>query len=138
MAPFVWEEFKGRARRRLAAGLVVLLVGLVYAGWAGARLARKGSERAPFDAVLVAPAAASVPVPYVSEHLRPGTPREAFLMTTVAMQHDSVQGLVVFLTRCAVALTIAGCGLVLLTAGSTEWELRSRLRVPPPAAGPAD
>ena len=63
-------------------------------------------------------------------HLRtvqPQNDREMYLMTVVSDQHDVMFGLVVILLRMIVALTIAGLGLVLTTAGATEWEIRSEV-----------
>lgn len=42
-------------------------------------------------------------------------------------RQDALFGMTVLALRLIVALTVAGLGLVLLTAGSTEWELRSEL-----------
>ena len=47
-------------------------------------------------------------------------------------QQDLLFGITVLLLRLVVTGTVAGVGLILLTAGSTEWELRSAdLRMPP-------
>jgi hypothetical protein len=50
-----------------------------------------------------------------------------YLATVISDQHDMINGLTVLALRMVLALTAGGFGLVLLTAGSTEWELRSEV-----------
>lgn len=125
MAPFLWTELHSRARTRLLAGLVLLVIGLGYGSWAGLRFGIRGGDDTGFDRPILRAARSLVPAPGVVQTMRPTTNRELVMMSTVFAQHDTVVGFAVLLLRSIGALTLAGFGLVLLTAGSTEWEVRS-------------
>ncbi len=47
------------------------------------------------------------------------------MVTVISDQQDVLVGMTVLLLRLVIALTAGGLGLVLLTAGATEWEVRS-------------
>jgi len=125
MAPFLWTELHSRARTRLLAGLVLLVIGLGYGSWASLRFGIRGGDTTGFDRPIVNAARSLVPAPFVTQTMRPTNNRELAMMSTVFAQHDTVSGFAVLLMRLIVALTVVGFGLVLLTAGSTEWEVRS-------------
>ena len=64
-------------------------------------------------------------------HLRayvPQNDRELYLAAVISDQHDMINGLTVLALRLILAGTAGGFGLILLTAGSTEWEIRSEAR----------
>jgi len=46
-----------------------------------------------------------------------------------------VFGIVVLMLRAIITLTVAGLSLVALTAGATEWEIRSALQGRPAPSG---
>jgi hypothetical protein len=48
-----------------------------------------------------------------------------YLVTAISDQQDTLHGLTLLVLRLIVAITFGGFGLVLVTAGATEWELRS-------------
>ena len=140
MAPFLWSEFRSHARTRLLIGLVLLVIGLGYGSWAALRFGIRGADAVGFDRPIVDAARSLVPAPLVTQTMRPTNNRELVMMGAVFGQHDTVVGLTVLLLRLIAALTVVGFGLVLLTAGSTEWEVRSefaRARRQPPAGGAA-
>jgi len=125
MAPFLWTELHSRARTRLLVGLVLLVIGLGYGSWAALRFGIRGGAASGFDRPIVNVARSLVPAPFVTQTMRPTNNRELVMMSTVFAQHDTVTGFAVLLLRLIAALTVVGFGLVLLTAGSTEWEVRS-------------
>jgi hypothetical protein len=118
--------FRGRCRRNLLGGLALLIVALVYAGWAGDHFRRRGADATAFDQPLVRAAGRMVVEPVHLRAVKPQNNRELYLLTVVSDQQDVMSGLVVLLLRIIVALTTGGFGLVLATAGATEWEIRSR------------
>jgi hypothetical protein len=129
--------FRGRCRRNLLGGLALLIVALGYAGSAGGHFRRRGSDATAFDQPLVRAAAAMVVEPVHLRNVQPQNDRELYLITVVSDQHDVMLGLVILLLRMIVALTVGGLGLVLATAGATEWEVRS-LVAPPAGSLTAD
>ena len=122
---FRWSALRGRCRRRLAAGLLVLAAAGAYAWFAGAQLARRGSDERAFDQPLVRLAARMHPLPAHLHQYQPQNDRELYLSTVIKDQQDMLVGLTAFVLRTLAAMTAGGVGLTLLTAGSTEWEVRS-------------
>jgi hypothetical protein len=122
---FRWSALKGRCRRRLAAGLLILAAATAYAWFAGSQLARRGSDEGAFDQPLVRFAARMNPLPAHLHQYEPQNGRELYLATVIRDQRDMLVGLTALLLRMIAAVTLGGLGLVLLTAGSTEWEVRS-------------
>jgi hypothetical protein len=55
----------------------------------------------------------------------PENSRELYLAAVITDQQDVMLGLVLFILRMIAAITSGGLGLVLVTAGATEWEVRS-------------
>jgi hypothetical protein len=122
---FAWSELRGRCRTRLAAGLIVLAIAAAYAAWAGHQFAVRGGDTRAFDQPLVHLAARMTPPPAGLRGIQPRNDRELYLLAVITDQQDVLFGLTVLVLRMIVALTVGGIGLVLLTAGSTEWEMRS-------------
>lgn len=118
--------FTGRVRTRILLGIVILALSLGYGTWATRRLSNRGSERATFDQALVSMAGEVVRRPDSVPDVPATTSVEVELLAVARDQQDLLFGLTVLLLRLVVAGTVAGGGLVLLTAGSTEWELRSQ------------
>jgi hypothetical protein len=124
MATFSWSAFNGRCRSRLLVGLALMIVGLGYGTWGAARLA--GADvRSRLDGPLVDFAARLVAPPQLPRGFRAANDRERALVVALVDRQDALFGMTLLVFRMIVALTIAGLGLVLLTAGSTEWEIRS-------------
>jgi hypothetical protein len=122
---FAWAALAGRCRRRLAAGLVLLALSGVVALFAGRQFAHRGADlRAP-DQPLVRLAADLARAPDAVSALTPRDDRELYLLAVISDQRDMLFGLTVLLLRAIVALTLGGLGIVLLTAGSTEWQIRT-------------
>jgi hypothetical protein len=127
---FVRSLFRGRCRRRLLAGLLLLAAAVgygVYAGWA---FGRRGGDDAVIDRPLVTLARSLTPPPVHLGSIVPENNRELYLVTVISDQQDTMFGLTLLVLRMIVALTLGGFGLVLLTAGATEWEVLSELTVP--------
>lgn len=122
---FTWACFTGRARARMLLGLFVLTVALGYGTWATRRLGERGSERGTFDQTLVGMAGRLVQRPDRVPDIPTETSRELELAALARDQQDLLFGLTVLLLRLVASGTVAGIGLILLTAGSTEWEIRS-------------
>ena len=122
---FRWSALKGRCRRRLLGGLVLLAAAAAYAWFAGAQMARRGADDHAFDQPLVRMAARMNPPPAHLRAYAPQNGREVYLAAVISDQHDMINGLTVLALRLILAVTAGGCGLILLTAGSTEWEIRS-------------
>jgi hypothetical protein len=120
-----WSALNRRARRRLAGGSLLLLAALAYACIAGANLARRGADARAFDQPLVRLAARLQPPPPHASLFRPQTDRELYLDAVIRDHQDMLNGLTVFLLRMIAATTAGGFGLILTTAGSIEWEVRS-------------
>jgi hypothetical protein len=125
LSRFRWSALRGRCRHRLIAGLVLLAGAAAYAWFAGAQMARRGADGHAFDQPLVRIAARMNPPPAHLRAYAAQNERELYLATVISDQHDMINGLTVLTLRMILVLTAGGFGLVLLTAGSTEWELRS-------------
>ncbi|MFN8061042.1 MAG: hypothetical protein U0Q12_17925 [Vicinamibacterales bacterium] len=124
----------GRAKTRLLTGIALLALSVGYGGWAMSRLARRGAERGVFDGAIVGVARTLVRSPDVPPTFTPSNDNELFLLAVITDQQDTMFGLTVLVLRGMVAGTAAGLGMVLLTSGSTEWEVRSELASPVPAS----
>ncbi|MBL8139691.1 MAG: hypothetical protein JNM38_01170 [Acidobacteria bacterium] len=124
---FQWSAFRGRARVRVLGGLLVLVAALAYGTWATSRLGHRGAERATFDQPIVRAAARMVRPPDRLPHIEPRTSVEVELLAIARDQQDILFGLTLLLLRLIATATVAGVGMVLLTAGSTEWEIDSRV-----------
>jgi hypothetical protein len=122
---FHWAALRGRCRRRLAAGLLLLLFAAAHAFWAGRHLSMRGSDDGAFDRYLVSAAREITAVPRPVGDLTPASDRELYLKAVITDQQDLTFAVTLFMLRMIVTLTIGGLGLVLLTAGSIEWEIRS-------------
>jgi hypothetical protein len=122
---FRWSALKGRCRRRLLGGLVLLAAAAAYAWFAGAHMASRGADDHAFDQPLVRMAARMNPPPAHLRAYAPQDERELYLAAVISDQQDMINGLTVLALRLILAATAGGCGLILLTAGSTEWEIRS-------------
>ncbi len=128
---FRWSVLHGRCRRRIIAGLIGMTLAVGHGAYATRHFGRRGSDDAAFDQPLVRAARALTPLP---RHLRGMTPennRELYLLAAIADQQDMAFGLILLALRLIITTTGGAIGLVFLTAGSTEWEVRSE--EPPPA-----
>lgn len=128
---FRWSALNRRARRRLGAGFALLLAALAYAGFAGFHMARRGADERAFDQPLVRLA---VRINALPPHLflyAPQTDREIYLAAAFRDQRDMSIALTTLVLRLIAAVTAGGFGMILMTAGSIEWEIRSE-----GAAGP--
>jgi hypothetical protein len=121
------SAFRGRCRRNLLAGLLLLCLGVAYGAWGSAHFGRRNADTGAFDQPLVRAAARMVPPPAHLHSITPQNDRELYLATVISDQQDVMFGLALFILRMIAALTAGGLGLVLLTAGATEWEVRSEL-----------
>ncbi len=122
---FRWSALRGRCRVRILVGLAVLLLALAYTSYAGQRFGHRGYDDRGFDTPIVRLAHTFTPPPRHMRDMTAENERELYLITVISDQQDVVFGLTAFLLRMVVSTTIAGFGLILLTAGSTEWEIRS-------------
>ena len=122
---FQWSALRGRCRRRIAAGLLLLLVAGGYAAYAGQRFGTRGTDNGVFDQKLADLGHLLTPPPVHMRSISPQNDRELYLVTVVKDQQDITFGLTMLVLRMIATLTVGGIGLVLLTAGSTEWEIRS-------------
>jgi len=122
---FRWSALRGRCRRRIIAGLLLLAVAAAYGAFAGLRMGRRGADQHAFDQPLVRLAQRIVPPPVHLSQYEPQNERELYLVTVISDQQDLLHGLTALVLRMIVSITAGGLGLVLLTAGSTEWEIRS-------------
>jgi hypothetical protein len=135
---FLWSVFRGRCRRNLLAGLALFILGGMYGTWGAGRLAARGADAHAFDRPLVRLAQSMVRQPANVRRMQAMNIREFYLLTVISDQHDVLEGLTIFLLRLVISLTAAGFGLVLMTAGATEWEIRSEVDSGPrPAESPA-
>ena len=126
---FRWSALTGRCRARLAVGLLVLAIAIGYGLFAGQRFAHRSNDEKVFDQPLVRLGHALTPLPFDMSRFTPQSDRELYMAAVITDQQDINFGLTMLVLRMIVALTIGGIGLVLLTAGSTEWEVRSELPV---------
>ena len=118
---------KGRCRRNLALGLLGLLIALQYGGWTAWQFSRPRIDLAAFDRPLLRAAASMVPPSDRLDHLRISNPTELYLSGVIYYQQDLLFALSLLTLRGIVTLTLTGLSLVALTAGATEWEIRSAL-----------
>jgi hypothetical protein len=103
-----------------------MLVGGAYALYAGRHFAQRGADRSAFDGGVVVPMAdALLPQPPDLQAVEPANSRELYLMTVISDQQDVLNGLLVLLVRLIPAATVGALGIVLVAAGSIEWEIRS-------------
>lgn len=124
-------------RSRVVLGAVILALALAYGTWATRRLAQRGSERHTFDQALVSAAGQLVHRPDRIPDIPVRTSTEVELSAVARDQQDLLFGLTVLMLRLLVTGTLGGLGLVLLAAGSTEWEVRSEyLGVAKASGGP--
>lgn len=121
------ELLVGSVRYRLLGGLGLLVLAMWYGSWAAAHLARHGAERDAFDRPVVNFASRIVTAPDVEVRFVPKTEDEVYLLAVVRAQQDTVFGVTLLLFRWILTSVVAGMGMVLLTAGATEWEVRSAL-----------
>jgi hypothetical protein len=132
-----WSALNRRARRRLLGGTLLLVAALAYTGFAGVNLARRGADDRAFDRPLVRLAVRVNPLPPHLFMYQPQTAREVYLSAVIRDQRDMVLGLTAFVLRLIASVTVGGFGLILMTAGSIEWEVRSEAAAgmpPRPAA----
>ena len=122
---FRWSALTWRARRRLVIGGLLLAAALAYAWFAGTHFARRGADEGAFDQPLVRLAVRMNPLPVHLFMYEPRTDREIYLAAAFRDQRDMAIGLTVFVLRMIGAVTAGGFGLILMTAGSIEWEVRS-------------
>lgn len=125
---FHWSALRGRCKRRIVAGLILLLVAALYATYAGQRFGTRGNDDGVFDQQLARLGHLMTPPPVHMRSISPQNERELYLVTVVKDQQDITFGLTMLVLRMIATLTVGGIGLVLLTAGSTEWEIRSEAR----------
>lgn len=122
---FQWSALRGRCRRRLAAGLLLMAVAASYGVFAGRSFSRRGADARAFDRVLVQAGERLTGLPAALRGVQPRDDRELYLLSVITDQQDVLSGMTVFMLRMIAALTIGGIGMLLVAAGSTEWELRS-------------
>jgi hypothetical protein len=122
---FVRSTFRGRCRRNLLAGLVLMVLGGVYGAYAAERFGQRGADARAFDQPVVRAAQRMVPPPKHLKDVWPENSRELYLAAVITDQQDVMFGLVLLMIRMIAAATAGGLGLVLVTAGATEWEVRS-------------
>ena len=103
----------------------MLLVAGGHALWAADRLSARGSDERAFDQVLVSAARSATALPGPVREITPQSDRELYLKAVITDQQDLMFGMALFMLRMIVTVTVGGLGIVLLTAASTEWELRS-------------
>jgi hypothetical protein len=122
---FRWSALNARARRRLLAGAALLVAALGYAAFGGFAMASRSADERAFDRPIVRMAVRLNPLPAHLFMYEPQTDRELYLAAAFRDQRDVSIGLTAFVLRMILAVTAGGFGLVLMTAGSIEWELRS-------------
>jgi hypothetical protein len=122
-----WSALNRRSRRRLAGGSLLLLAAVAYAWFAGVNMANRGADARAFDQPLVRLAVRMNPLPAHLPMYQPQTDRELYLAAVIADQRDMVIGLTALVLRLIAAVTAGGAGLILMAAGSIEWEVRSEV-----------
>jgi len=122
---FKWPVFHGRCRRNLLAGLLLFVLAGAYGSWAAYRFASGDDGGQTFDRAVVQLAPPMIREPRHLASVRPRNITEFYLLSVISDQRDALVGMTVLALRGIIALTAAGLGLVLLTAGATEWEIRS-------------
>jgi hypothetical protein len=126
---FSWPALRGRCRRRLVAGLLVMVLAAAYGSWAGGRFSRRGADTHVVDWPVVLVAARLTGLPAALRGVQPQNDRELYLLAVITDQQDVMFGMTLFMLRMIATLTVGGTGIVLIAAGSTEWELRSHTPV---------
>jgi hypothetical protein len=124
---FTWSVFHGRCRRNLLVGLALFVLAAAYAAFAAAHFASRGTDRYAFDRPLVRFAQGMIHQPLLVRAVPPRNNREFYLLTVISDKDDVLKGTTVLMLRMIIVMTAGGLGLVLLTAGATEWEVRSEL-----------
>ena len=124
---FKWSVFGGRCRRNLLTGLMLCILAGTYGTWAAHRLASRGADALAFDRPIVSVARSLARSPVPVSAIRPQNMREVYLKTVISDDRDVLEGLTAFLLRLVIVMTTGALGMVLLTAGATEWEVRSEL-----------
>jgi hypothetical protein len=119
--------FHGRCRRNILVGLLLLASGIAYGSWGARQFGRRGADSRAFDQPIVEAARQMVPPPQHLKDVSPQNDRELYLAAVITDQQDVMFGLALFVLRMIAALTVGGLGMVLLTAGATEWEVRSEV-----------
>jgi hypothetical protein len=122
---FHWSALSGGCRFRLLAGLLLLALACAYTAYSGQRFSKRGVDDLSIDQPLVRLAHNLTPPPRHLRTIEPANNREFYLVTVISDQQDLIFGLTLLLLRMILSLTVGGLGLVLLTAGSTEWRTRS-------------
>ncbi len=130
---FAWSALRGRCRRSLIGGIILVSVSTGYVIYSGRQFGRRGSDAHVFDQPLVRAARAMTPAPRHLSTITPENTRELYLVTVISDQQDVTFGLTLLILRSILVLTLGGLGMVLLTAGSTEWEIRSETALRGPA-----
>ena len=102
-----------------------MVVGCAYGIWGAQQFRLRGADTRAFDQPVVRAAQRMVPPPRHLKDVWPENSRELYLAAVITDQQDVMLGLVLFILRMIAALTSGGLGLVLVTAGATEWEVRS-------------
>jgi len=102
--------------------------------WAASRLSVRGADDRAFDRVLVTAARSATALPELVARISPQSDQELYLKAVITDQQDLVFGMALFMLRMIVTVTVGGLGMVLLTAASTEWEIRS-IEAPPRPQG---
>ena len=133
---FRWSVFHGRCRRNLLVGLVFFLLAAGYGSWAAYRFASGDDGEHTFDRALVRLAAPMIREPIHLRSVHPRNITEFYLLSVIADDRDALVGMTVLVLRVIIALTAGGLGLVLLTAGATEWEIRSEVSGAPASVAP--
>lgn len=106
-------------------GLLLLALASTHGLWAARHLAVRGSDARAFDQVLVRAAREAAPLPALVERITPQNDNELYLKAVITDQQDLMFATVLFVLRMVVTVTLSLLGMVLLTAGSIEWEIRS-------------
>src|SRR3972149_9503521 len=122
---FVWSAFRGRCRRRVLTGLLLMIVAAVYGGFAGQRVGRRGADDRGPDQPIVRLARSMTTSPTHMRAIHPANNRELYLVTVISDQQDIMFGQTLLILRMILSLTIGGLGVVLVAGGSVEWEVRS-------------
>jgi hypothetical protein len=107
----------------------MMALAIAYGAWAGSHFGRRGADEHVFDWPVVQVAARLTDLPTDLHGTQPQDNQELYLLAVITDQHDVMFGMTVFMLRMIATLTVGGLGIVLVAAGSTEWELRSHTSV---------
>ncbi len=108
----------------------MMAMAAAYGSWAGGHFGRRGADAGVVDWPLVGLASRMTDLPAGLRGARPQNDRELYLLAVITDQQDVMFGMTVFMLRMIAALTMGGLGIILVAAGSTEWELRSQPAAP--------